>query len=60
MEDDRQSIAQRLNELSGEDRRISCEDAWSFADENGLSKAETGALCNELGIKIFACQLGCF
>ena len=42
------------------DGRISCEDAWRIADVHGLPKQEFVKSADELGIKIFDCQLGCF
>jgi len=40
--------------------RLSCEKAHDLARDAGMSLGEVGALCNELKIKISACQLGCF
>jgi hypothetical protein len=40
--------------------RISCEEARSLAEELALPYALLGEAANELGIKIFGCQLGCF
>ena len=40
--------------------RLSCEQAHELARELNTSLQEIGALCNELKIKIAACQLGCF
>jgi hypothetical protein len=40
--------------------RLPCETAWSIADRCGLTKPQIGAACDELGIKINACQLGTF
>ena len=40
--------------------RLSCEKAHELATELNISLQEIGALCNELKIKIAACQLGCF
>ncbi len=42
------------------DRRLSCEQAHELSRTSGWSLREIGALCNELKIKISACQLGCF
>jgi len=60
MEDNMQSIAQRLLEISGDDQRLSCTDARAFAADNGVGLADLGAMCDELGSKIYACELGCF
>lgn len=40
--------------------RLNCEKAHELAKELNTSLQEIGALCNELKIKIAACQLGCF
>jgi hypothetical protein len=42
------------------DGRLSCEKAHELAKELNVSLRELGALCDELKIKITACQLGCF
>ncbi|MHB0915168.1 MAG: hypothetical protein ACYC5A_01955 [Thermoleophilia bacterium] len=60
MEDNTKSITQGLLEISGSDKRISCADARDFASSNSIGFAELGALCDDLGIKIYACELGCF
>lgn len=54
-----EAVKQKLKDRAA-GGRISCEDAWKFAEEHGLSRAEIGEACNELGIRIFHCQLGCF
>ncbi len=40
--------------------RLTCERAHDLAKELNVSLREIGELCNELKIKIAACQLGCF
>ena len=40
--------------------RMTCEKAHALATELKVSLKEIGDLCNELRIKITACQLGCF
>jgi hypothetical protein len=42
------------------DNRLSCEKAHALAGALGISLRELGTLCNQLKIKISACQLGCF
>ncbi len=42
------------------DNRLSCEAAHAIGKELNVPLAEIGAVCNELKIKITACQLGCF
>jgi 5,10-methylenetetrahydrofolate reductase len=40
--------------------RISCRAALGIAADKGVSPAEVGRAIDEMGIKISACQLGCF
>lgn len=56
---DKQEIVNKLKELFP-DGKASCTDARRAADEIGVKLGEMGELCDEAGIKIFACELGCF
>jgi hypothetical protein len=40
--------------------RLTCEKAHALSEELRMPLAEIGLLCNELKIRISACQLGCF
>jgi len=40
--------------------KLTCEQAHDLGRELNVSLQEIGAVCNELKIKIAACQLGCF
>jgi hypothetical protein len=40
--------------------RLSCEQAHEMVKTLSVSLQEIGSVCNELKIKITACQLGCF
>ncbi len=40
--------------------RLTCGKAHDLAEELNTSLREIGSICNELKIKIAACQLGCF
>jgi hypothetical protein len=40
--------------------RLSCEKAHEISAALNVSLKEIGEVCNELKIKIAACQLGCF
>jgi len=40
--------------------KLSCEKAHVLAMELNVPLRDIGAICNELNIKITACQLGCF
>ena len=42
------------------DGRLSCSRAHELEKELGIPLSEIGRICNELKIKITACQLGCF
>lgn len=46
-------------EVNGK-KRIRCETAFRLAEENGVTPGEVGDICNRAGVKIVACQLGCF
>lgn len=41
-------------------QKISCSDARRLAEEWKIDTRELGRLCDEAGIKIYACELGCF
>ncbi len=40
--------------------RLDCEKAHALAKDLNVPLRQIGLLCNELKIKIAACQLGCF
>jgi len=40
--------------------RLSCEKAHEMVNTLNVSLQDIGSVCNELKIKITACQLGCF
>ncbi len=41
-------------------KRLSCARAVELSKKHDISLKEIGEVCNRLGIKITACQLGCF
>lgn len=41
-------------------KRLSCARAVELSKKHNISLKEIGETCNRLGIKIMACQLGCF
>ncbi|MBO8158263.1 hypothetical protein [Thermosyntropha sp.] len=55
----KQEIAEEIQKkaLNG---RITCSDARKIAEELEVSPKVVGELCDELKIKICACELGCF
>lgn len=40
--------------------RLACERAYELSRDLDIPLRDIGAVCNELKIKIIACQLGCF
>ena len=52
-------VLKRVEEAS-KDKRISCTVARKVAEELGVPIRMVGDACDELGVKIHACELGCF
>ncbi|MDP3014724.1 MAG: hypothetical protein Q8M92_10805 [Candidatus Subteraquimicrobiales bacterium] len=42
------------------ERRLSCPMARKIAEELNISPVKVGEACNELKIKLYGCELGCF
>lgn len=40
--------------------KLNCKKAFILASEVGCSVADVGKTCNEIGVKVVNCQLGCF
>jgi len=57
--DNKEQLQKELTRLSP-DGKISCTVARKVADDLGVSPQKVGEACNELKIKICACELGCF
>ncbi|MFO7951729.1 MAG: hypothetical protein R6U91_02830 [Bacillota bacterium] len=53
------TLQERIKEEAKENR-LPCARAFQIASEVGVSTAEVGETCNEMGVKIVNCQLGCF
>ncbi len=53
-------LIETLKARTGDDRRLSCSDAFRIAHDLDVPPAVVGRVCNELQIKISDCQLGCF
>ena len=49
-----------LKTRAGDEKRLPCAEAFKVARDLEVPVAEVGRACNELGIKIVHCQLGCF
>ncbi|SHG38870.1 LAO/AO transport system kinase [Thermosyntropha lipolytica DSM 11003] len=55
----KEKIVQALQEKAV-NGKITCSEARKIAEELGVSPREVGNMCDELKIKIWACELGCF
>ena len=44
----------------GESKKLSCAAAHELSSKSGVSLREIGKICNQMEIRIFACELGCF
>ncbi|MDY7040258.1 MAG: hypothetical protein SVX38_05285 [Chloroflexota bacterium] len=53
-------VEDRIKAASGESGRLPCVTAHQIADSLGVSPAEVGAAADELGTRIWACQMGLF
>lgn len=40
--------------------KLNCKKAFILAAEVGVPISDVGKTCNEIGVKIVGCQLGCF
>ncbi|MBS3909109.1 MAG: hypothetical protein KGZ93_05735 [Actinobacteria bacterium] len=52
-------VLKRVEEAAT-DKRISCTVARKVAEDLGVPARMVGDACDELGVKIHACELGCF
>jgi len=50
----------RVFKEEGIEKQITCPQAFVIAEKHKISKDAISTYCNEHGIKIRACQLGCF
>lgn len=46
--------------LRGDRKTLTCAQASTLSQEYNISLKEIGEACNQLGIKIIDCELGCF
>ncbi len=60
MDQKKKDALQERIESEATDNKLPCGKAFKIADELEVSKREVGDTCNEMGIKIVNCQLGCF
>ncbi len=54
-----QDVLKKLEETCPE-KKITCSDARRLAGEWEIDARELGKICDQAGIKIVACELGCF
>ena len=47
-------------ERASESGVLSCHDARALAEQLGVPYGEVGKACNDLDVKVRACELGCF
>ncbi len=55
----KEELQKRIKE-EAKDSRLSCQKAFELASELNCLPADIGACCNEMKVKIYGCQLGCF
>jgi hypothetical protein len=53
-------LIERLKTQAGDDKHLPCTEAFVISRELDVPLAEVGRTCDELGIKVVQCQLGCF
>ncbi len=53
-------LIETLKVQAGADKHLACADAFKIAHDLDVPVADVGRTCNELGIKVMQCQLGCF
>lgn len=53
-------LIETLRSRTGDDKSLSCAEAFEMARDLDVPPAVVGRTCNELGIKVTNCQLGCF
>lgn len=49
-----------LKQRAGDDMRLPCKEAFRIAQDLDVPVAQVGTACDDIGIKIKGCQLGCF
>jgi len=47
-------------ETAMKDGYVACPSAWKVAKDIGVSRLDVGVMIDKLGIRVTACQLGCF
>jgi hypothetical protein len=60
MERDKQKELRERILFEAENLKLPCKKAFAIASEVDCPVSEVGKTCNETGVKIVGCQLGCF
>lgn len=58
--DDTSQLVHTLRARAQSESPLSCAEAFQIAHDLDVPLAVVGRTCNELGIKLRMCQLGCF
>ena len=58
-EEKKNMVTEALVEVDGK-KKLPCAKAFIINKEHGIPLKEIGNICNDNGIKISSCQLGCF
>jgi len=53
-------LIETLKTQAGDEKRLACAEAFKIARDLDVPLADLGRTCDELGIKMIKCQLGCF
>jgi hypothetical protein len=53
-------LIETLKAQAGDEKRLACVEAFKIARDLDVPLADLGRTCDELGIKMMQCQLGCF
>lgn len=55
----KEELLKKLQEVA-KNGKMSCTEARKIMEEYEVPKGQLGKICDEVGIKIFGCELGCF
>jgi hypothetical protein len=57
---DVEQLRRAIDRLAGASGRVPCKALLALAGKAKVSPRRIGRLCDQLGVKIVGCQLGCF
>ena len=58
--DKKEQVVNEAMEIVDGKKILTCLQAFHLSEKQGIPLKEIGTICNNLGIKIRECQLGCF